>query len=234
MSHALPQPPAAAPLACDPPAGPSTGTRRRRKEARPQELLAAALALFVEKGYAATRSEEVAARAGVSKGTLYLYYASKEELFKAMVRECLGSPIAEARAMAEQFEGSMTELLGLLLKEWWAHMGQTAAGGICKIMMAEARNFPELANFFLDEVINPSHEQLVAVIRRGIAAGEFRPVPPDAAVQVLISPMLHMVLHQHSFGACPLHGPAIDADAVLSVQLDLMLNGLLAAPQSKN
>jgi AcrR family transcriptional regulator len=210
------------------------GARRRRKEARPQELLAAALELFVEKGYAATRSEEVAARAGVSKGTLYLYYASKEELFKAMVRDCLGSPIAEARAMAAQFEGSMTELLAILLREWWAHMGQTAAGGISKIMMAEARNFPELASFFVDEVINPSNDQLAEVIRRGIAAGEFRPVPADAAVEVLIAPMLHMVMHQHSFGACSVGGRTVDPEAVLQVQLDLMLNGLLAPSEKTN
>jgi len=131
--------------------------------------------------------------------------------------------------MAEQFEGSMTELLGLLLKEWWAHMGQTAAGGICKIMMAEARNFPELARFYVDEVIEPSHRLLGSLIERGIASGEFRPVPVQETVHVLIGPMLHMMLAEHSFGACKMHCPALNAPAVLATQLDLMLRGLLSA-----
>ena len=79
--------------------------RHRRKETRPQELLQAALELFVEKGFAATRAEEVAHQAGVSKGTLYLYYPSKEELFKAVVRHNVVSLIAQGREMVEQFEG---------------------------------------------------------------------------------------------------------------------------------
>src|SRR5204862_852505 len=117
--------------------------RQRRKEARPQELLAAALELFVEKGFAATRSEEVAARAGVAKGTLYLYYPSKEELFKAVVRQNLGALIAEGAQIAVAFEGSTSELLKLLMATWWERVGGTPASGIFKIMMAEVRNFPE-------------------------------------------------------------------------------------------
>src|SRR5438552_12594942 len=93
-----------------PPAAPDAGTpRQRRKEARPQELLAAALELFVEKGFAATRSEEVAARAGVAKGTLYLYYPSKEDLLKAVVRENLSALIAEFSSIAGTFEGTTHE-----------------------------------------------------------------------------------------------------------------------------
>ena len=92
------------------------GTRQRRKETRPQELLDAALALFVEKGFAATRAEEVAQHAGVSKGTLYLYYPSKEELFKAVVRHNVVSLIAEGRYMVDQFEGSSPELLVCLMQ----------------------------------------------------------------------------------------------------------------------
>src|SRR5690349_18333379 len=93
--------------------------RQRRKEARPQELLDAALALFVEKGFAATRSEEVAARAGVSKGTLYLYYPSKEELLKAVIHHNLSPLIAEGADLADRFEGSMAELLAALMRTWW-------------------------------------------------------------------------------------------------------------------
>src|SRR3954471_19692340 len=101
--------------------------RERRKEARPGELLDAALALFVEKGFTATRSEEVAARAGVSKGTLYLYYPSKEELFKAVVRHNLSNLIAEGIELADSFEGSSSELLVLLMQTWWERVGDTPA-----------------------------------------------------------------------------------------------------------
>jgi len=204
--------------------------RQRRKEARPQELLDAALALFVEKGFAATRSEEVAKLAGVSKGTLYLYYPSKEELFKAMVRERLSARIQEAGAVVAQFEGPMAELLRLMLRMWWNEVGMTPAGGITKIMMAEARNFPELSQFFYDEVIAPTHALLAAVLERGMQAGEFRQVDPMLAVQVLIGPMLHMVLYKHSFGACAMHVPPFDPERVIELELDVFIHGLLARP----
>lgn len=207
--------------------------RQRRKEARPQELLEAALALFIEKGFAATRSEEVAARAGVSKGTLYLYYPSKEELFKAVVRENLAVHIKEGVEIVAQFEGSAAEALTLVMNEWWRRVGLGTAGGISKVMMAEARSFPELAHFYVDEVITPTHELLGGLIERGIASGEFRPVPVVETVHVLIGPMLHMILYEHSFGACKLHGPVIDPPAVLATQVDLLLRGLLAQQQQQ-
>ncbi len=209
----------------------NTAPRQRRKQARPQELLAAALDLFVEKGFAATRSEEVAARAGVSKGTLYLYYPSKEELFKAVVRENLSTRIAAAVALAAQHQGSMSDLLSHVMKTWWEQVGLGPAGGITKIMMAEARNFPDLARFYVDEVVLPIHQLLAGLIERGIRSGEFREVPPVETVHVLIGPMLHMILYEHSLGACRLHGgPSINAPAVLAVQMDLILRGLLAQP----
>jgi AcrR family transcriptional regulator len=193
-------------------------------------LLDAALTLFVEKGFGATRSDEVAAQAGVSKGTLYRYYPSKEELFKAVVRENLSARIAEAVEWVAQHSGGSAELLCLLMTEWWQRVGQGTAGGISKIMLVEARQFPELARFYVDEVVTPTHRLLGGLIARGVASGEFRPVPVAETVHVLIGPMLHMMLYEHSFGACRMHGPSIDSAAVLAVQMDLMLRGLMAAP----
>src|SRR5689334_16787520 len=132
--------------------------RQRRKEARPQELLDAALDLFVEKGYAATRSEEVALRAGVSKGTLYLYYPSKEELLKEVIRANVVNEIAGGVDIIRQYQGPTSELLAHILRLWWKRVGETRASGILKLMMSEARNFPEIAQFYVDEVIRPSHE----------------------------------------------------------------------------
>ncbi|HEY1092494.1 MAG TPA: TetR/AcrR family transcriptional regulator [Burkholderiaceae bacterium] len=201
--------------------------RQRRKEARPQELLAAALALFTEKGFAATRTEEVAARAGVSKGTLYLYYPSKEALFKAVVHEHMGAHIAQGRERLAAYEGTMEEALRLVMQGFWARAGDGPAGGISKIMVAEARNFPELTAFYFDEVIRPGRELLSAVLRRGVASGEFRPIPIEATVLVLISPVLQLAMLQHAFADHGLHKVPLRPDAVLEVQLELMLRGLL-------
>ena len=114
----------------------------RRKDERPGELTAAALELFVERGYANTRLEDVAKRAGVSKGTLYLYFENKEELFKAVVREGIVTTIEEAERVFEHYEGAMADLLGALVHGWWARIGSTKAAGIPKLMMSEAGNFP--------------------------------------------------------------------------------------------
>ena len=204
--------------------------RQRRKDARPQELLDAALTLFVDKGFAATRAEEVAASAGVSKGTLYRYYPSKEELFKAVVRNCLSARIAEGAQRVAQHAGSASELLILVMGEWWQQVGLGVAGGISRVMLAEARQFPELARFYADEVIEPTHALLGGLIARGIASGEFRPVPVAETVHVLIGPLLHLMLVEHSFGPCKLRGLAIDPAAVLATQLDLIFRGLMADP----
>lgn len=204
--------------------------RQRRKDARPQELLAAALELFVEKGFAATRSEEVAARAGVAKGTLYRYYPSKDELFKAMVRENLSVHIAESAAQAAQYEGAIAGLLSQMMRAWWAKVGHGSAGVVCKVMMIEARNFPELAKFYVDEVIAPSKALIGGLIERGIRSGEFRPVPVEATVHLLIAPMLHMLLHEHSFGEQDVCSETMSAEALLDAQMAVLLHGLLAQP----
>lgn len=218
-------------LTAPPLATAASATRQRRKDARPQELLDAALALFVEKGFAATRSEEIAARAGVAKGTLYRYYPSKDELFKAMVRENLAVHIAESAAQAAQYEGSIADLLMQMMRAWWAKIGHGNAGGVCKIVMVEARHFPELARFYVDEVMNPSRALIGGLIERGIRSGEFRVVPIEATVHLLIAPMLHMLLHEHSFGAhggCP---EGVTAEDLLDAQMSLLLHGLLADAQ---
>ena len=200
--------------------------RQRLKEARPQQLLDAALSLFVEKGFAATRSEEVAHQAGVSKGTLYLYYPSKEELFKAVVRQNVSSLIVEGAAIVEAFEGSTSELLMMLFGVWWDRVGDAQAGGLHKVVLAEVRNFPELAQFYADEVIMPAHRLFEGVIQRGIDRGEFRPVNLLHVAHAVMAPMIFLMLHHHSFGACPAHGPDMDPKATLMAHADLILHGL--------
>lgn len=208
-------------------------TRQRRKEARPHELLQAALELFVERGFAATRIEEVAQRAGVSKGTLYLYYPSKEDLFKAVVRQNIASLIAEGEELVRCFDGTSSALLSLLLHTWWERVGNTPTAGIHKIVLAEVRNFPELAQFYSDEVIIPADRLFSTCVQRGVDRGEFRPMPIHEVAHVLIAPLIFTAVHRHSFGCCPVQGTVdLDPVRVLDTQLELMLRGLEVRPAS--
>jgi len=205
--------------------------RQRRKKARPQELLDAALDLFVEKGFAATRSEEVAARAGVSKGTLYLYYPSKEELLKEVIRHNVVNQIAEGVELVRAYEGTSAELLAYVLRLWWDRVGDTRASGILKLMMSEVRNFPEIAQFYVDEVTQPADRMIADILQRGIDRGEFRPVKVEDAVHALCAPLLFLVMNKHSLGACAA-GARLDARAIIEAQIDLVLNGLQALPNA--
>ena len=202
--------------------------RQRRKEARPKELLDAALDLFVEKGFAATRSEEVASRAGVSKGTLYLYYPSKEELLKEVIRHNVVNQIAEGMEIVRAFEGTSSELLAYVLRLWWERVGETRASGILKLMMSEVRNFPEIAQFWVAEVTSPADRMIAEIVQRGIDSGEFRPVDVENAVHALVAPLLFLVMNKHSLDACHV-GAKFEPKAVIEAQIDLVLHGLQTA-----
>ena len=206
----------------------------RRKQERPAELLAAALALFVERGYAATRLDDVAARAGVSKGTLYLYFENKEELFKAVVRENIVARISETRGLARQFDGARDELLRQLVRRWWQQYGRTPAAGISKLIVAESGNFPEIARFFVDEVIDPWHRLFGEVIGEGVARGEFRPVDVEYFVHVVAAPLVMLTLWDRSFG--PFRPGGLDEERYLAAALDALVAALrpqAAAPSAR-
>ena len=211
---------------------PAEPSHRRRKGARPQELLEAALALFVEKGFAATRAEEVAARAGVSKGTLYLYYPSKEELLKAVISHNLSARIAEGAVRAADYEGSAASLMRGILTDWWGDLYDSPAAGVFKLVITEVRNFPDIAEYYASQVINPAHELMGGIVRRGIALGEFRAVDVDNAVHSLVLPLVMICLHRHSLGACPLDWH-LDGRNFIAQHVDLVLQGLsLKAPET--
>jgi len=197
----------------------------RRKDARPQELLAAALDLFVERGFASTRLEDVARRAGVSKGTLYLYFENKEELFKAVVRNSIVPVIGEAEVSIAGFEGHSADLLRMIVRAWWQRLGATQASGIIKLVLAEGGNFPDLAQFYQEEVIKRGTRMISGMLERAVERGEFRPMNVDQMTQVLIAPMLMLMTWKHSM--CPCDHGQIDAHAFLDTFLDVALNGLL-------
>lgn len=208
----------------------TTVKRERRKEARPGELLDAALSIFVAKGFAATRVEEVAARAGVSKGTLFLYFPSKEELFKAVVRENIAGRFPEWNDELTQFEGDSFSLLAYVMHAWWQRIGMTEASGITKLVMSEAGQFPEIAGFYQQEVIEPSHALLKRILQRGIDRGELRPLNMEYAVYSLIAPMIFLLTWKHAMAPCCPPSKIIDPIGFIDTQVDLLFNGMRAQP----
>ncbi|MBL0917536.1 MAG: TetR/AcrR family transcriptional regulator [Hydrogenophaga sp.] len=209
---------------------PAAPRRARRKEARPGELIDAALALFVEKGFAATRVEEVAARAGVSKGTLFLYFPSKEDLFKAVVRENIAGRFPLWTAELAEFTGSSAELVRYAMHTWWEHVGMTPASGITKLVMSEAGSFPEIAAFYQQEVIIPGNDLLKRILQRGVERGEFRAMDLDYAVYSLIAPMIFLLTWKHSMAPCCPPSQQLDPITFIDTQVDLILHGMLKLP----
>ncbi|ADJ62009.1 TetR/AcrR family transcriptional regulator [Herbaspirillum seropedicae] len=198
----------------------------RRKQDRPQELLAAALQLFVERGYAATRLEDVAAQAGVSKGTLYLYFDSKESLFKSVVRAHMLPLLDEAEARVDSHDGHTADLLRELILGWWQGASRSGLKGIAKLMLAESGNFPELARFYHEEITSRGDATLVRVLERGMARGEFRPLDAHALKKVIAAPIMMLMLWDQSLAPCAI--APIDSAAYLASLIDLCVHGLKA------
>ncbi len=166
-------------------------------------------------------------RAGVSKGTLYLYYPSKAELFKAVIRENLGRPVADGVGAMDTCAAASSVLLRNLISTWWERVGATPASAIHKIVLSEARNFPEIAEFYLREVVRPAQALFARILARGIDRGEFRSVPLAEATAAMCAPMMYLCLHRHSFDLCGLSTLLPDPVDVLATHVDMVLTGLL-------
>jgi AcrR family transcriptional regulator len=197
---------------------------RRRKEARPAEIVEAALACFNERGFAAARLEDVAARAGVTKGTIYLYFSSKEDLFKEAVRGRLVPIIERLEALLDEPIAASVLLQRLVMT--FEAVVASPLSVIPKLVIAEAGNFPDLARFYLDTVVHRAFNVIAAILRRGIEQGEFRPVDVNHVVFCVIGPLLLSILWNHSLG--PHDDRPLDTSAVGRAHLDLLLHGLQA------
>lgn len=203
----------------------------RRKDARPGELATAALELFIERGFSATRLDDVAKRAGVSKGTLYLYFDSKEALFKSVIEEGIVSRIEDYEVFMRAYQGTSAELLRDLVFSWWSQIGATKLGGITKLMMSEAGNFPALAKFYHDDVITRGMGLFVYVIERGVASGEFRAVPMEYVPRICAAPVVMLMLWRHSFDLCG--AKQIDADVYLATHTDMLIHAFKSGDITK-
>jgi len=199
---------------------------QRRKDARPPEILEAALAVFAEKGFAATRLDDVAAKAGITKGTIYLYFNSKQALFEALARQSIGVQIDQVTAQLGQFPGSSSELLRFVL----GTMGNFAITSdrvvLPRLVLAEAANFPQLAEFWRREVVERGIALMSGIIQRGIARGEFRKIDLQHAARLCVAPLLVIVLWRTTFAR--FDAEPYDYQGLIDAHLATLLKGLEA------
>jgi AcrR family transcriptional regulator len=198
--------------------------RTRRPDDRAAEIARAALELFVSRGFAATKLEDVAKAAGVSKGLPYLYFKSKEELFKAVIAEAIGEPLVKATEFVDGFEGPTEDLLRELIVKFRA-FAESPLGGVIKLILAEAGNFPDVARFYCSDFELRGRALFAKTLRRGVERGEFRPIPDiDAAAIIVAQPLaMHSVWLR---SLAPFEQQALTNDAFYAAYLDLILAGL--------
>jgi AcrR family transcriptional regulator len=208
---------------------PTTARWRRRPEERTPEILAAALECFAKGGFAGTRMDDVAAAAGVTKGTLYLYFPNKQALFEAVVRSAMLPVLEMAQDHIEQSQETASELLEWLLRRW-QETSLPAQSAITKIIVAEAGSFPDLARFYLDEVVSRGLKTVSAILTLGIKRGEFRPVDIENATRSVVWPMLMASLWTQSLGV---YADKIDLIAFRKSHYDMLLRGLLSDGAAK-
>ena len=198
---------------------------RRRKDARPGEIVAAALAVFAEKGFAAARLDDIAARAGVSKGALYLYFETKQDLFAAVVRDAVSPNLAAVEALASATDMPFVQVARLLLGRAAEMMIASPVGPVAKMVIAESRNFPDLARVWHDEVVARMLGVLTGLIERAQAKGEVRPGEPRYHALSLIGPMLMGLLWREVLE--PAGARPIDLRALAQQHIETVLGGLL-------
>ncbi len=198
--------------------------RARRPEDRAQEIARAALDLFVSRGFAATKLEDVARAASVSKGLPYVYFKNKEELFKAVIVEAVSGPLAQAAEMIEGFDGSSEDLLRQLVAGFRA-FEESPGGGVIKLILAEAGNFPDVAKFFCTSFDLRGRELFIRTLRRGVERGEFRPLDDlETTALVIAQPLAMFSAWRRSLA--PYDPAKVDSDTYYASYLDFVLKGL--------
>jgi AcrR family transcriptional regulator len=202
--------------------------QRRAPAKRPQEILEAALALFVEKGFAATRLDDVAERAGLSKAAIYLYFKDKEALLEGVIRQTISANVGTMEGLARAHQGKVADLIPAILDFMAGRVEDTPMPSIAKLVIAESRAYPEIGRFYLKEVIGRGIPLFEGLIARGVAQGEFRAVDPALTVRSLVGPMLLGIVWKTVFE--PLGGEPLDVRALARHHADLMLRALAPQP----
>lgn len=166
-------------LACD-------SVRRRAPDERPHQILEAALEIFGEHGLVGARLEDIARRAGVAKGTIYLYFPNKEALFRDVVRQTIIARLDQlALALDADPDAPAVRQLEVCMAQWWNYLRAADFRTVYRLVVSELHRFPDLVAFYAAEVLTRGNRLIGGVIARGIARGEFRPVDPYAAARML-------------------------------------------------
>ena len=199
-------------------------SRQRRPEARPAEILAAALDLFAEKGFSATRMEDVASRAGLSKAAIYLYFNDKMALLQALVKEMASANLTVARSIAEQHDGPIGPLLRNVLVFMAGQLRHTRFPELIKVIISESRAHPEIGKLYLENVIGQGLPLFEGLIGRGIASGEFRQLDPALAAKAMVAPVLLAAIWKTVFE--PLGAEMLDIEALATQHIDVFIRGI--------
>lgn len=202
----------------------NTGRWRRRKTARPSEILDAALIVFAQKGFAGARMEDIAVQAGVTKGTIYLYFQSKDAVFKSLVRDSIGTTLQGVVEASKTFDGSARDLLRFVLTTMGRFMTTSDRIVLVKIVLAESGNFPELLQFYREEIVSKGLGVLTGVMARGMERGEFRQMNPDHAARLCIGPMLLAALWRVTFAQFDTE--PFDYESFVEAHIETLLKGL--------
>lgn len=198
--------------------------RRRRKEARPAEILEAAYAVFIERGFAATRLEDVAQRAGIAKGTIYRYFADKEALFLA-VMQSLETPIFDqVDGFITNFDGPTAALLTMAIRQFYRGLVQGNLAPLLRIVIAEGQQFPALTEMHYNTAVAAGQSLLGKIIARGVARGEVRAGVLQKFPMILMAPAVMAILWSLLFEK---YQP-LDREVFMEAHIDLILNGILA------
>jgi AcrR family transcriptional regulator len=204
--------------------------RQRRKDARPGEIIDAAMDVFAEKGFAAAKLDEVASRAGVAKGTLYRYFETKDDLFQAVARAAIASNLEAIQSGAESFEGSLAEFVPVLLARVAMAMGDSRLPAIARMVISESRSFPDLARIWHDDVASRVLALLSGIVARGQERGEIREGDPRLHAFSIIGPMMMGILFRETFAGAGAELP--DLGNLAKQHADTVLHGLKATEKS--
>jgi AcrR family transcriptional regulator len=198
---------------------------QRRAEDRPREICTAALEVFAEKGFAAAKLDEIARRAGVSKGTLYLYFKDKEDLFRAVVRDAIAPNVQAITATVAALDAPFAQVVRMFLAGFAEREATLPIGAVAKMVIGESLNFPELARVWHDEVASKAIGALAAFIEQAQQKDEVRPGDPRLYAFSLMGPMVVGALWRATL--VPAGGQTVDISALARQHADALLEGML-------
>lgn len=206
------------------------GARQRRKEARPSEIVEVAIECFLENGFEATKLDEVARRSGIAKGTIYLYFETKEQLFRAVVQHVISSNLKDIEVAASTFDGSLTDLVPAITSKVVKVLATSRAPALARLILREADRFPDLARVWFEDVATPVLSSFETILKRAQASGEIREGDPRLQVFSILGPLTAGILFSELVERLGYEG--LDLERLASQHANIVLHGLVTQPNS--